>query len=150
MTTTQITETLNDLIQINNDRIEGYEKAVEELKDGDLDLKSIFTRMADESRKYKSELTSTVLKHGGDPADGSTLPGKIYRAWMDIKATFSGDDRKSALQSCEFGEDAAQKAYKEALKETELDAETRQLISTQQAALKDSHDLIKSLRDSAK
>ena len=32
-------EVLNDLIQINNDRIAGYERALKELKDGDEDLK---------------------------------------------------------------------------------------------------------------
>ncbi len=148
VSTTSLTETLNDLIKINHDRITGYEKAVEELKEGDIDLKATFNKMADESRKYKSELTAHVLKLGGEPAEGSTVPGKIYQAWMDVKATFSGNDRKTTLQSCEFGEDAAQKAYREALAtDAEMDVETRQLITDQQASLKTSHDIIKKLRD---
>lgn len=147
-TTTKLTEALNDLIRINNDRITGYEKAVEELKEGDIDLKATFNKMADESRKYKSDLTAHVLRLGGDPADGSTMPGKIYQAWMDVKAAFSGNDRKTTLESCEFGEDAAQKAYKTALaSDAEMDVETRQLITDQQASLKTSHDVIKKLRD---
>ncbi len=150
-TTTSLTETLNDLIKINHDRITGYEKAVEELKDGDLDLKATFNKMADESRKYKSELTSQVLKLGGDPAEGQTVPGKIYQAWMDVKAAFSGNDRKATLESCEFGEDAAQKAYRTALAtDAEMDVETRQLITDQQASLKTSHDIIKKMRDAYK
>jgi len=44
METTKETRTiLNDLIEINNDRIKGYEKAIEELKDGDQDLKTLFS-----------------------------------------------------------------------------------------------------------
>jgi len=104
--------------------------------------------MADESRKYKSELAEAVQKQGGEPTSGTTNSGKIYRVWMDVKATFSGHDRQSVLESCEFGEDAAQKAYKLALSsDAEIDAENRQLITSQQASLKTSHDLIKKYRD---
>jgi uncharacterized protein (TIGR02284 family) len=70
---------------------------------------------------------------------------------MDVKATFTGNDRQSILNACEFGEDAAQKAYKDALaSDAEIDVTTRQLITTQQASLKTSHDLIKKYRDANK
>lgn len=156
MTTTvttneQLVEVLNDLIQINNDRVTGYEKAVEETKSLDVDLQAIFSKMADESRGYVAELTQKVTSLGGEPATDTTNKGKIYRVWMDVKATFTGKDRQSVLESCEFGEDAAQKAYKQALaSEAEIDADTRQLITTQQASLKTSHDLIKKYRDAHK
>ncbi|MEJ7768171.1 MAG: PA2169 family four-helix-bundle protein [Chitinophagaceae bacterium] len=143
-----LTEVLNDLIRINNDRIEGYKRAVKEAADVDVDLKAIFSRMADESRQYLSELTREVVKLGGEPAEGTTASGKIYRAWMDVKATFTGSDRAAVLTSCEFGEDAAQKAYHDALTTDEaLTTEVRQLIANQQASLKVSHDTIKKYRD---
>lgn len=139
---------LNDLIRINNDRIEGYHKANNEARDIDADLRAIFTRMADESREYVSELIQEVVKLGGEPATGTTASGKIYRAWMDVKATFSGHDRESVLAACEFGEDAAQKAYKSALEsDAEMTADVRQLIANQKASLKTSHDVIKKYRD---
>ena len=150
MTTTndKLVEVLNDLVQINNDRIEGYQKAAEETKDMDVDLKAIFIKMAEESIKYKTELINEVTKFGGEPVTGTTGLGKIYRVWMDVKATFTGHDRQSVLEACEFGEDAAQKAYRDALaSDAEIDVETRQLITTQQASLKTSHDIIKKYRD---
>jgi uncharacterized protein (TIGR02284 family) len=144
----KVTEVLNDLIKINNDRIEGYERAVEDTRDKDVDLQAIFHRMADESKQYTSELESQVRKSGGDTATDTTVSGKIYRVWMDFKSAISGKARKSILESCEFGEDAAQKAYEEALKsDAELPAEVRQLIVNQKAALKTSHDTIKRYRD---
>ncbi len=147
-TNEKLVEVLNDLIEINNDRITGYEKAVEETKDIDVDLKAIFSKMADESRKYKTELTSEVSRLGGEPAEGTTNLGKIYRVWMDVKATFTGKDRQSVLEACEFGEDAAQKAYTDALaSDAEIDANTRQLITDQQGSLKTSHDIIKKYTD---
>lgn len=142
-------EVLNDLIRINNDRIEGYEKAINETKDIDVDLKSLFRRMADQSRTNKTELVQEVQKKGGGADTNSTTnSGKIYRAWMGVKATFAGKDRKSVLAACEFGEDAAQKAYQEALEsDATMDVDIRQLVVKQKTSLKESHDLIKRQRD---
>jgi uncharacterized protein (TIGR02284 family) len=143
-----VREVLNDLIKINHDRIEGYERAVEDTRDKDTDLQAIFHRMADESKQYASELESEIQKRGGEPADDTTVSGKIYRVWMDLKSAVTGKARKSILESCEYGEDAAQKAYEEALKADEdLPADVRQLIVNQKAALKTSHDTIKRYRD---
>jgi uncharacterized protein (TIGR02284 family) len=104
--------------------------------------------MADESRQYVAELTREVVKLGGEAATGTTVSGKIYRAWMDVKATFTGKSRYAVLSNCEFGEDAAQKAYKEALDSDEtLSIDIRQLIANQKASLKISHDTIKKYRD---
>lgn len=140
-------EVLNDLIKINNDRVEGYEKAVKETKDEDADLRSLFRDMANESQTYLGELKKYVTAGGDSPADGTTIYGDIYRAWMDVKATFTGKGRKGILASCEFGEDAAQRAYEKALEETDLSSEVRQIITGQKAKLKRSHDRIKTMRD---
>lgn len=143
-------DVLNDLIKINNDRIEGYSKAIEEAKDNAVNLVNIFRDMIVQSRNYITDLGNLVTKYGGTLADGSTAMGKIYRTWMDLQITFSVDDRKHILNACEFGEDAAQKAYKKALEEIELGEEARSLIAMQKNALKDSHDLIRSYRDRAR
>ncbi|MEO6537209.1 MAG: PA2169 family four-helix-bundle protein [Ferruginibacter sp.] len=147
-TNEKLAEVLNDLVEINNDRMTGYERAAKDTKDIDVDLQSIFYKMADESRKCKAELTNEITRLGEKPAEGTSGLGKLHRAWMDVKATFSGHDRQSALNSCEFGEDAAQKAYRDALaSDAEMNADTRQIITSQQASLKTSHDTIKKLRD---
>jgi uncharacterized protein (TIGR02284 family) len=139
---------LNDLVRINHDRVEGYEKAIDELKDEDADLKSLFGRYVTESREYARELTTEVSRLGGDPADGTTNSGKIYRVWMDLKAAITGKDRKTILNNCEFGEDAAQKAYDTALNtDVDLEPSVRELIVRQKATLKSGHDEVKRLRD---
>ncbi|WP_276503996.1 PA2169 family four-helix-bundle protein [Terrimonas pollutisoli] len=141
-------EVLNDLVRINNDRIEGYTKAENETKAGDADLQSLFRQMAAESRSYVNDLSKYISATGNNITDDTTVRGKIYRAWMDVKATFSGKDRKAILASCEYGEDAAQKAYEAALSsDAELPTEVRQLIMDQKQSLKKSHDQIKALRD---
>jgi uncharacterized protein (TIGR02284 family) len=139
---------LNDLIQINNDRVVGYEKAIDELKAEDNDLKMLFQRYTLESKQFASELTQEVTRLGGDPTDGTTNSGKIYRVWMDLKAAISGKDRKTVLENCEFGEDAAQKAYDMALNtDADLEPTLRELIVRQKAQLRIGHDEVKRLRD---
>ena len=143
-----LTEVLNDLIRINNDRTAGYTRAAEDARDVDVDLQAMFNRMAQESRQYATELTAEVARLGGEPATGTTASGKIYRAWMDVKATFTGKDRRSLLASCEYGEDAAQRAYEDALaSDSFLPTNIRQLITSQKASLKNAHDIVKKYRD---
>jgi len=142
---------INDLIRINHDRIVGYEKAIDELKPEDADLKVLFQKYITESRQYAQELTLEVGRLGGDPADGTTNSGKIYRVWMDLKAAVTGKDRETILNNCEFGEDAAQKAYDMALNsDVELETPLRDLIVRQKATLKVGHDEVKRLRDMEK
>lgn len=139
---------LNALVVINNDRIEGYERAAKETEDAD--LKELFTSMANDSHKHKAELLAEVVGFDGEPAEGTTASGKIYRAWMDVKAALSGKDRKAILASCEFGEDAALEVYKEALESDELPATSRSMVSKQRDLIQSSHNKIKAMRDSAK
>ena len=147
-TNEKMVEVLNDLIEINNDRIRGYEKAITETKDLDVDLQNTFSNMAKDSRKFAAALSQEVVALGGEPATDSTTRGKIYRAWMDVKAVFTGHDRQAVLENCEFGEDAAQRAYSSALSsDTEMDARIRQLITDQQETLRIAHNLIKRYRD---
>jgi uncharacterized protein (TIGR02284 family) len=143
-------EVLNDLIQINNDRIEGYQKANEELKATDTDLHNLFTSFITQSTDLKLALEAEIATLGGEIETGTTTSGKIYRIWMDVKLLFTGKDRQAILDTCVFGEDAAQKAYREAEKSDDIPLDVRQLISTQKVDLKTSHDKVRILRDSEK
>jgi uncharacterized protein (TIGR02284 family) len=150
-TNENLIEVLNDLVQINNDRIEGYERAIKETDDIDVDLQGLFQKMANESRGYVSELAAEITSLGGEVATGTTNSGKIYRVWMDVKATFTGHSRQAALENCEGGEDAAQEAYADALaSDADIPANVRQLITDQKASLLTSHNLIKKYRDAHK
>ncbi|MEP7107892.1 MAG: PA2169 family four-helix-bundle protein [Ferruginibacter sp.] len=148
MINNKLIEVLNDLKEINNDRVTGYEKAAEGTKNLDADLHTIFQSMAKDSRMYADELTQELTKLGGGAATGNTGKGKIYLFWMGIKANFSGSDRQTILESCEFGEDTVQRAYNAALASvSELDATIGKMITFQKASLKTSHKLVKNYRD---
>ena len=141
-------EVLNDLIEINNDRIAGFDHASKDLGEGDADLKAIFEKFSSDSRKNVEELTSAVTQIGGDAEAGHSASGTIHRAWLDVKATFTGHDRKSVLAECERGEDAIKKAYKDALTpESGLSTDNERIIARQQEGIIAAHDQIKFLRD---
>jgi uncharacterized protein (TIGR02284 family) len=137
---------LNQLVEINNDRIAGYEHAVKETDEST--LKSLFTKLAETSRKCREELASEVQKLDGTPKEGTATTGKIYRVWMDIKAALTNKDRKAILNSCEFGEDTAVKAYEEVLEKTsDLTTEQQFLLKKQYALIKADHDKVRNLRN---
>lgn len=142
-------EVLNDLIEINNDRTAGFEKAIKDLEADDLDLKAVFESAASESRRYSAELVQAVSQIGGEAETGTSGSGTLHRAWIDVKATFTGHTRKSILEECERGEDAIKKAYRDALSsDSGLTSELTSIISRQQEGIQASHDRIKALRDS--
>lgn len=140
-------EVLNTLITINNDRIEGYETAAEETEVHD--LKTLFARFSETSKKCKHELEAEVNKLGGEPAEGTKTSGKFFRVWMDVKAALTGNDRKAILNSCEYGEDAAKDTYKKVLENDlkNLSAAQQTMIEAQLILLKADHDKVKSTRD---
>lgn len=141
-------DALNKLIEINNDRIEGYETASKEADE--TDLKSLFGELAATSQKNVSELRAEVTRLGGKPEEGTRVTGKFFRAWMDVKAAFTGNDRHTILDSCEFGEDKALETYESVLEgNSDLTAEQTQLVSQQQTALRADHDRVKALRDAS-
>jgi len=72
----------------------------------------------------------------------------LHRAWIEIKATFTGNDTASILEECERGEDAIKAAYASALDDAgEISYEVADTIRRQYERIMQSHDLIKSLRD---
>ena len=137
-----LTTVLNDLILINNDRVTGYRKAANELNGRGNDLWGLFQRIAEKSAQFAEDLRVELIRLGGQPVNGNTIGGRIYRGWTDLKNVFSGSDRVTILKSCEKGEAAAQQAYSTALEE-DLTNGLRLLISSQKSSLKLAEDAIR-------
>ena len=98
-------ELLNDLILINNDRIEGYEKALQELRENyeHRELEPVFLRFIDDSRRYKMELGTEIQALGHDIAQGTSVSGKLHRAWIALKESFTGHDERNLMEEIEWG-----------------------------------------------
>jgi len=148
-TTENSTGVINDLIEINNDRVAGFEKAIADINDENIDLKELFQGYAQQSRKYGQELAA-IVGSADEIETGNSVSGTLHRAWIDIKSLFGGSDRASILSEAERGEDAIKKAYSDALSSGELPASSVDVISSQAQGINSAHDQIKALRDAAK
>ena len=148
--TDKTTDALNDLIIINNDRYEGYQKAMEQTKDSD--LKDLFSKYSKQSKGYASSLRSLFPAGEEQPGrDETRISGKFYRAWMDVKNALSSNDRQAVLNSCEYGEDVAKDAYQNVLEDrVNLSEDVLNKVQDQYDELLDAHNTIKGLRDANK
>ena len=141
---------LNELIELNNDRIAGFEKVLSDIDDANVDLKELFQEYATQSRRFSQELTAIVAARAGEPETGNSVAGTLHRAWIDVKALFGGSDRESILSEAERGEDAIKKAYQTAITEGGLTGEALEKVTDQSRSIQKAHDTVKALRDMAK
>jgi uncharacterized protein (TIGR02284 family) len=137
---------LNDLIETCKDGQQGYATAAKDAKDGE--LARVFSQYASQRSGYITELQQRVRTLGGDPDKHGSISGSLHRGWINLKSAVTTNEPHAVLSECERGEDAAVENYRDALKETELDSESRALIQRQAAGVKEAHDRIKELRDS--
>src|ERR1700754_2065019 len=133
-TITETVEVLNDLMAIQNDRIRSYENALNDTTDEN--LKRIFGSIIVESRFMRLELAEEVRSHGAEFETGTTGAGKLFRAWTDVKAVFTGHDSHSILENCEHVEDATLEAYYDALSSEHLEPHVRTILTKQQHVAK--------------
>lgn len=147
MNTENTIDVLNSLIVINNDRIEGYKTALKETKDAD--LQKLFVQFEKTSTLCLGELTTEVGRLGGTADEGTRATGKFFRGWMELKAALTTNERKTVLDSCEYGEDAALKTYEKAQEDHKADLSEEQqfMLNTQYKCIKADHDCVKAMRD---
>ena len=140
---------INDLIEINNDRVAGFEKAISDINDENVDLKELFMGYAEQSRKNGQELAA-IVGSAEEVETGNSVSGTLHRAWIDVKSLFGGSDRASILSEAERGEDAIKKAYQDALADGNLPYDAVEIVRSQAQGINSAHDKIKALRDIAK
>ena len=135
----------NDLvktvIQVLNDGSKGFADIGEHIKD--TQMKSFFMSEAQTRGTYARELEAA----SGITDAGGTVAGPVHRVWGDIKAHLGGGDH-TLLETAEQGEDAAKKAYQEALADNSVSSSVRAILQQQQTHIISSHNKVKAFRDS--
>jgi uncharacterized protein (TIGR02284 family) len=139
-------EVLNLLIQINNDRIEGYKTATKETEEEN--FKSLFSKLKGTSQKCREELIAEVRQLGGTLDEGTNFRGKFFLLWMGVKAAMTGKDGSAIIDSCEYGESVVVNTYKRALVDysTELTSGQQKMISEQSRLIAADHYQVKTLQ----
>ena len=138
--------TLNHLIKTCKDGQRGFQTAADGVKNSE--LKMLFHRYSQQRGRFVAELQQEVSRHGGDPAQSGSVAASLHHGWMNIVATVAGRDESAIIAEVERGEDAALKAYSEALR-GELPADIRPLVERQADEIRKAHDHIRSLESAA-
>jgi uncharacterized protein (TIGR02284 family) len=138
---------LNNLIEINNERIEIYKTAKKVTEEND--LKDLFSEFQNTSTIFKSELVEEVQKMGGVPVFVVRNNHLLVRLWVNFKSKFIGKDREDILNTMEYNEFVVIKSYKDFLSNNldHLTAELHILLKSQQMLLTAHHDKVKKLGD---
>lgn len=123
--------TLHELLLFVNDRIEGYQRAVDESQDAK--LRGYYKQLVSQSQQFASKLNQFLRQQDGSQEQGKTVKGRLYRAWMDTKAALTGSDEKAILGSNIYGEEWALKAYEDALSQNTLTGGPRLEVERQYA-----------------
>ncbi len=139
----KLIDKLNHLISIANDGKYGYQTAAEDIED--VMLKQLFMQYSAEREAYAEELKSRVASFGNSSDEGGGPLGALHRTWIDLKSTLTSGDREAILKACVTGEEAAVKAYREALDEECFDSTIRQVITTQLSGIEAALNSIRSL-----
>jgi uncharacterized protein (TIGR02284 family) len=143
----EVEKTLRSVIETLIDGQQGFQTVGEHLKDET--LRRYFAAESLKRAEFRGDLEETLHQDGvHDVKEKGTVAGTARRTWGDIKAHLGGGDH-TLLETAEAGEDAAKKAYHEAL-DKELPLPVRQMLSTQYAHIQTSHDYVKAARDSRK
>jgi uncharacterized protein (TIGR02284 family) len=122
-------DTLHELLLFVNDRVQGYRRAASESQDAD--LRNYYEDLAGQSKQFAIRLNGYLRVQQSDPETGTTLKGKLYRAWMEAKAAVTGYSETAVLASNVFGEEWALAAYKEALRDRAVTGTLRREIERQ-------------------
>jgi uncharacterized protein (TIGR02284 family) len=146
-TLSEVEETLRSVIESLIDGQEDFQKIGDNLKDQT--LKRYFLAESLKRAQFRGDLEEVLHQEGiHDVKEKGSVSGALHRTWGDIKTKLGGGDH-TLLETAEQGEDAAKKAYADAM-EKELPLPIRQILATQAAHIQSSHDYVKAARDSRK
>jgi uncharacterized protein (TIGR02284 family) len=143
-TTTDIRSTLNGLIETLKDGEEGFRTSAEKLEDPA--FRAQFHSFASQRTSFASALQVEVSRIGGQPETTGSTVGSLHRGWIDLKSSVMGSNDHDILAEAERGEDAAVKAYREALSK-DLPEDIRGVINGQFKDILATHNTVKALRD---
>jgi uncharacterized protein (TIGR02284 family) len=149
--TLAVLDILGDLVAISRDGQDGFATAAEHARAPELG--TFFSAVSQERQAMVSELQVLEREFGKLEVDGdASLVGKLHRAWINLKTALARDEDQAILEEAERGEDAALKAYQDALNVTDppLSEKLIALLKGHLASIKDSHFEVKVRLDSGK
>ncbi|MHB1699225.1 MAG: PA2169 family four-helix-bundle protein [Acidobacteriaceae bacterium] len=144
---TEVERVVREIIQILHDSQKGFAEIGHRMKNER--LKSLFLEESQIRANFRGELENELHRMGvHDVKESGTAAGTIHRVWGELKMKLGGNDH-TLLETAEQGEDEVKKVYTDAL-EQELPMPIKEILVTQQEHIMESHDIVRTFRDSTK
>jgi uncharacterized protein (TIGR02284 family) len=139
-------EVLNTLIEINNERLDGYKTASKGTYESDLII--LFFEFQQKSKKNKTELIAEIKKLGGELRRKKRKKSLLHILWIDFKTALENKDREDLLSTCECDDYKTFRSYRTILKDNfdVLNKELLTKLKAQEHAIELDYDKIKVLR----
>jgi uncharacterized protein (TIGR02284 family) len=134
--------TLNELIATSKDGEEGFRACADNVKNAV--LRTFFAEKAERCREGAVQLQAIVREMGGAPARRGSMTGAAHRFRITLRGTLSGVDDHAILSECERGEEAAVRAYRDALNQP-LPGDVRRVVDRQFAEVKRNRDRVREM-----
>jgi uncharacterized protein (TIGR02284 family) len=141
------TSELNHMLEICRDGQNGFKAAAEAVDDPS--LKAELMQYSMQRQDFAGDLKSAIESLGEAPHDGGSVSAALHRGWINLKAAVAKQDNHAVLAECERGEDAAVKAYREAVLRG-LPVVLLPLAESHLEQIQRVHDRVKMLRDTYK
>lgn len=118
---------LNSLIETTLDSVDGYRRSAEEATSSR--FSSEFLSRATEREQVVRQLQGEVRRLGGSPEDDGSVLAAAHRAFLTIRDRATGGDDESVIAEVDHGESYLRGKWETALKDDQLSAETRSLVT---------------------
>lgn len=141
----EVLSAVNELIETDKDGEQGFKTAAEKVKDPS--LKTLFSKYSAQRATYAQELQSAVAAMGEKPAESGHITGTLHRGWINLKEALTKDSDTAIINEAEAGEDAAKKAYSEALAKA-LPTDLKAVIQRQYEGVLEAHNVVRDLKHS--
>lgn len=139
-------KTLNGLLVVTIDSVEGYREAAKEA--GSSQYTEMFQRRATERDAIVRDLRATVLALGGKPEDIGTMLASVQRKFVDLRSLMGKGDDKAIIDYVERGEDRVKAKYESALEDKELSPNALADVQRSYLSVRSGHDEISNLKHS--
>ncbi len=134
---------VNGLVETTIDSADGYEAAAKDAEGQR--YKTLFEQRAHERRTIVSDLQDEVRRLGGEPKDDGTLLGAAHRAFVNLRDSLSKGD-EAVINEVESGEDHIKAKYEKALKDVDVEIQTRTVIEKAWTSVKSGHDQMRDIK----
>lgn len=134
-------DVLHHLIDLCRDGERGFRAAADHVSDPT--LKSLFTDVATQRRRFADELLPHLQRLGGPPDAEGTSAGALHRRWMALKGLVPGRHDHHIVAEAERGEHVALDAYEDALNGP-LPPTATEVVESQREAILKAKDRIRS------